>query len=76
MRDSSPCSQELRINPNTAHKVVATLVGERLLEVKRDIGTVVARAPAATRAQRMALLRKDLTLSVPEGSIFADDRTH
>ena len=27
-------SRELRINPNTAHKVVATLIGEAMLEVR------------------------------------------
>ena len=52
-------SQQLRINPNTAHKVVATLVAEGLLEVRPGIGTAVARAPAATRAQRRALLQEE-----------------
>ena len=52
-------SQQLRINPHTAHKVVATLVGQGLLEVRPGIGTVVARAPAATRAQRRALLEEE-----------------
>jgi GntR family transcriptional regulator len=59
-------SQELRINPNTAHKAVATLVGEGLLEVKPGIGTVVARAPAATRAQRRTLLREEVERLVVE----------
>jgi GntR family transcriptional regulator len=59
-------SQELRINPNTAHKVVATLVGEGLLEVRPGIGTVVARAPAATRAQRRTLLSEDVERLVVE----------
>jgi GntR family transcriptional regulator len=52
-------SQHLRINPNTAHKVVATLVVEGLLEVRPGIGTAVARAPAATRGQRRALLNEE-----------------
>ena len=34
-------SQELKINPNTAHRIVATLVEQRLLEVRPGIGTVV-----------------------------------
>jgi len=59
-------SQELRINPNTAHKVVASLVNEGLLEVKPGIGTVVARAPAATRAQRRALLTGEIERLVVE----------
>ena len=59
-------SQELRINPNTAHKVVATLVGEGLLEVRPGIGTVVARAPSATRAQRRTLLHEEVERLVVE----------
>ena len=59
-------SQELRINPNTAHKVVGALVAEGLLEVKPGIGTIVARAPTATRAQRRALLRDEVERLVVE----------
>ena len=35
-------SLELKINPNTAHKVVAALVAEGVLQVEPGIGTVVA----------------------------------
>lgn len=35
-------SQELRINPNTAHRIVAELVRDGLLEVKPGVGTIVA----------------------------------
>ncbi len=59
-------SQQLRINPNTAHKVVASLVGEGLLEVRPGIGTAVARAPAATRGQRRALLNEETQRLVVE----------
>jgi GntR family transcriptional regulator len=59
-------SQHLRINPNTAHKVVATLVNEGLLEVRPGIGTAVARAPAATRVQRRSLLTGDIERLVVE----------
>jgi DNA-binding transcriptional regulator YhcF (GntR family) len=59
-------SQHLRINPNTAHKVVATLVAEGLLEVRPGIGTAVARAPAATRGQRRALLNEETERLVVE----------
>lgn len=59
-------SQELRINPNTAHKVVATLVSEGLLEVRPGIGTIVARAPAATRGQRRTLLNEETERLVVE----------
>jgi GntR family transcriptional regulator len=35
-------SQELKINPNTAHKIVAALVEDGVLAVRPGIGTVVA----------------------------------
>ncbi|MEP6834002.1 MAG: GntR family transcriptional regulator [Gemmatimonas sp.] len=35
-------SQELKINPNTAHKIVAELVRDGMLEVKPGVGTIVA----------------------------------
>ena len=49
-------SRELKINPNTAHKVVAQLVQEGILEVLPGQGTVVARRLEATGAERAALL--------------------
>jgi GntR family transcriptional regulator len=51
-------SQELKINPNTAQKVVATLVERGLLEVQPGIGTVVAAWRPAASAARRALLRE------------------
>jgi GntR family transcriptional regulator len=39
-------SQDLRIHPNTAHKAIALLVGEGLLEVHPGIGTIVSRIPS------------------------------
>ena len=46
-------SQELRINPNTAQKIVATLVERGLLDVHPGIGTVVLDwRPPANAAQR------------------------
>jgi GntR family transcriptional regulator len=53
-------SQELRINPNTAHRIVSTLVEGGLLEVRPGIGTVVAAAFRGTAADRRALLDRDL----------------
>ena len=35
-------SQALKINPNTAHKIVAALINDGLLVAKPGIGTVVA----------------------------------
>ena len=49
-------SKAMKINPNTAHKVIAELTQEGLLEVRPGIGTVVARPRACTRAERSRLL--------------------
>ncbi len=49
-------SRELKINPNTAHKVVTALIAEGMLEAQPGIGTVVARLPDASRRERAALL--------------------
>ena len=53
-------SQELRINPNPAHRIVATLVRDGLLEVRPGMGTIVAKRPASTAAERRALLNDDV----------------
>jgi GntR family transcriptional regulator len=59
-------SQELRINPNTAHKIVAALVSEGLLRVEPGIGTLVADAPPSTREQRRTLLDEEVEEVVVE----------
>jgi len=53
-------SRALKINPNTAHKVVTQLVDEGLLEVRVGEGTVVSRRAASTAADRSNLLNKEL----------------
>lgn len=53
-------SQELKINPNTAQKVVAELIRDGMLEVRPGIGTVVSTARRATAAERRALLSHEL----------------
>jgi GntR family transcriptional regulator len=50
-------SQDLRINPNTAQKIVATLVERGLLEVRPGVGTTVAAWRPASGAGRRAALR-------------------
>lgn len=50
----------LKINPNTAHKVVAQLTADGLLEVRPGIGTVVARPPSSTRTERARLLGREV----------------
>ena len=52
-------SRALKINPNTAHKVVTQLVDEGLLEVRVGAGTVVSRRAASTAADRSNLLNKE-----------------
>jgi GntR family transcriptional regulator len=59
-------SKSLKINPNTAHKVVAQLIVEGLLEVHPGLGTVVARYPSSSAAERTSLLKKDLEQLVVE----------
>ena len=49
-------SRELKINPNTAHKVVSNMVAEGLLETRPGIGTVVADLPESTKSERTQLL--------------------
>jgi GntR family transcriptional regulator len=53
-------SKDLKINPNTAHKIVAHLVAEGLLETRPGIGTVVAALPDATRKERTQLLGHEM----------------
>ena len=59
-------SKELKINPNTAHKIVAHLVAEGLLETRPGIGTVVAALPDSTRKERTQLLGQEIEELVVE----------
>jgi GntR family transcriptional regulator len=60
-------SKELKINPNTAAKIVAHLVNEGLLETRPGIGTVVAALPESTRRERTQLLGDEIEQLVVEG---------
>lgn len=59
-------SRELKINPNTAHKIVAYLVNEGFLETRPGIGTVVAELPDSSRKQRAELLGQEIEELVVE----------
>ena len=59
-------SQELRINPNTAHKVVAALVAEGVLVTTPAIGSVVAERAMGGRQDKADLLGGDLERLVVE----------
>jgi GntR family transcriptional regulator len=59
-------SQELQINPNTAHKIVAALVAQGVLVTTPAVGSVVAEQAAGDRAERAELLGADLERVVVE----------
>ncbi len=59
-------SRELRINPNTAHKVIAALISDGLLESMPGVGTVVALPAKATASQTTALLGREMEQLVVE----------
>jgi GntR family transcriptional regulator len=59
-------SRELKINPNTAHKVVTRLVSDGLLEARPGIGTVVAKLPEPSNSQRAQLLGQEIEQLVVE----------
>jgi GntR family transcriptional regulator len=59
-------SQELRINPNTAHKVVAALTAEGVLQVHPGIGTVVSHPTSGSVEDRAALLNEEIERLVVE----------
>jgi GntR family transcriptional regulator len=59
-------SQELRINPNTAHKIVAALVAQGVLLTTPAVGSVVAEQVAGDRQERAELLGRDLEQLVVE----------
>jgi GntR family transcriptional regulator len=64
-------STELRINPNTAHKVITHLLNEGLLEVRAGTGTVVAVPPASTASARARLLQNEVEQLVVEAKKLA-----
>src|SRR5205814_2246653 len=59
-------ASELKIHPNTAHKVVQHLIQERWLEVQPGIGTVVAARPPARAGDRQRLLQQEVEQLVVE----------
>jgi GntR family transcriptional regulator len=77
-------SQDLKINPNTAHKIVAALTERGLLVVRPGIGTVVSSERPASSADRRAILDEDTERLVVEArraglslqDVIASIRTH
>jgi len=59
-------SKTLKINVNTAHKIVSQLTAEGLLEAHPGIRMVVAAPSASSPAERGRLLKKELEQLVVE----------
>lgn len=59
-------SSGLRINPNTAHKVIGFLISEGLIEARPGLGTFVTERAFSTPAERGNLLKKELEQLVVE----------
>ncbi len=59
-------SQELKVNPNTAHKVVAALVNEGVLVTTPAVGSIVAAREPGGRKERTELLGAELEWLVVE----------
>ena len=59
-------ASDLKINPNTAHKVIQHLIQERWLEARPGIGTVVASPPEARQGDRKRLLLQEVEQLVVE----------
>jgi GntR family transcriptional regulator len=57
---------ELKIHPNTAHKVVQYLIQEGWLESRPGIGTVVAEPPEARSGERRRILQQEVEQLVVE----------
>jgi GntR family transcriptional regulator len=64
---------DLKIHPNTAHKVIQHLVHERWLEVRPGIGTVVAEPPKARAGDRRRLLQEEVEQLVVEAKRVGAD---
>jgi GntR family transcriptional regulator len=59
-------SQELKVNPNTAHKVVAALVAEGVLMTTPAVGSIVAPREPGGRKERAELLGAEVEWLVVE----------
>jgi GntR family transcriptional regulator len=59
-------SKALKINPNTAHKVITALISEGLIEVHPGLGTVVAEKIPSTANERAHLLKNEVEHLVVE----------
>jgi len=67
-------SRELKINPNTAHKVIAQLLSDGLIESRPGVGTIVAKRPGPSSSERAALLNRRIEELVVEAKRLSIDR--
>ncbi len=63
-------SQDLRINPNTAHKATSALIAEGLLVVDPGVGTRVGETPPGNEADRAGWLAAEIERLVVEAKSF------
>jgi GntR family transcriptional regulator len=64
---------DLKIHPNTAHKVIQFLIQERWLEARPGIGTLVAEPPKARAGDRQRLLKDEVEQLVVEAKRVGAD---
>lgn len=57
---------ELKIHPNTAHKVVQYLIQERFLESRPGTGTIVSTLPEPRSGDKKRLLKEEVQRLVVE----------
>jgi GntR family transcriptional regulator len=67
-------SQELKINPNTAHKVVAALVAQGVLVTTPAVGSVVAARESGGRVEKAELLGAEVERLVVEAKRLGLDQ--
>ena len=59
-------SSALKINPNTAHKVITRLIADSLIESRPGVGTVVAEPSVSSAAEKTELLGREIEELVVE----------
>ncbi len=66
-------SRSLKINPKTAHKSVAALVDEGVLETRPNLGTQVSSGWEANQKEKAVLLNKDIQRLVVDAKLCGLD---
>jgi len=61
-------SHELKINPNTAHKIIAALVAEGILITTPAVGTTVAEPTAGNRQEKASFLNAEIERLIVEAT--------